>query len=170
MFAGSGGIAPVGDQFLSLYLDPGFETPFLQSWSFGFGSQLADNWALDVDYIGNKGSNYGLLHLFGNQPRPGVGDLQSRRPYPDFNIDLFTDSHGTSDYNSLQMKMTKRTSNGLTFLASYTFQKGINDGDGNEGFGGGGGQLASQDDNNPRADRAQVLFRPDPSFRYQLCI
>jgi len=155
MFAGSGGIAPIGEQFLSLYLDPGFETPFLQSWSFGFGSQLANNWALDVDYIGNKGSNYGLLHLFGNQPRPGVGDLQSRRPYPDFNIDLYTDSLGTSDYNSLQLKMTKKTSKGLTFLASYTFQKGINDGDGNEGFGGGGGQLASQDDNNPRADRAR---------------
>jgi hypothetical protein len=155
MFASGGGIAPIGDQFLATFLDPGYKTPYLQSWSFGFGSQLANDWALDIDYIGNKGSDYGQVHVFGNQPRPGVGDLQPRRPYPDFNIDLYTDSTGTSDYNSLQMKVTKRTSHGLTLLASYTFQKGINDGDGNEGYAGGGAQIAPQDDNNFRADRGR---------------
>lgn len=152
MFSAAGGIVPIGDQFLSLYVAPKYKTPYLQSWSFGIGSQLGKNWAADIDYIGNKGSNYGLLHLFGNQPRPGVGDLRPRRPYPDFNIDLFTDSTGRSNYNSLQAKLTKSTSMGLTFLASYTFQKGLNNGDGNEGFIGGGGQLASQNDNNPEAD------------------
>jgi hypothetical protein len=34
-------------------------------------------------------------------------------------------------------------------------QKGINDGDGNEGFGGGGSQLNPQDDNNRTADRGR---------------
>jgi hypothetical protein len=155
MFAGAGGIAPIGEQFASLYVSPEYRTPYLQSWSFGIASQLADNWALDLDYIGNKGSNYGLLHLFGNQPYPGVGDLQPRRPYPDLNITLYTSTDGTSQYNSFQAKLTKRTSSGLTFLTSYTLQKGINDGDGNEGFGGGGGQLAAQDDNNPWADRGR---------------
>jgi hypothetical protein len=152
VFAGSGGIAPIVDQFLYSYVDHKWKTPYLHRWSFGISSQLAANWAFDVDYVGNKQKDNAVMRLFGNQPKPGVGPLQARRPYPDFNQLLTVYSGGFGRYDSLQARLTKKTSNGLTFLLSYTFQKGLNNSDGNEGFGGGGSQFNPQDDNNPNAD------------------
>jgi hypothetical protein len=155
MFGGEA-IPPIQEQFLSLYPTPNYETPYLQQWSFGVSSQLAQNLAVEVNYVGNKGTNQGNLHLFANQPNPGLGDLQPRRPYPDFNIMLFTSTDVNTNYHSLQTKLTKRFSGGLTFLGSYTWSKSINDGEGNEGFAGGnGGNLAPQNDNNRSADRAR---------------
>jgi hypothetical protein len=155
MFAGEA-IPPVQEQFLSLYVSPKYDTPNLQQWSFGISSQLAQDLALEVNYVGNKGTHQGSLHLFANQPLPGVGDLQPRRPYPDFNIMLFTTTDSNTNYNALQTKLTKRFSHGLNLLTSYTWGKSINDGEGNEGFGGGnGGNLAPQNDNDRAADRAR---------------
>ena len=153
---GEAPIAPIQDQFLSSYVSPHYDTPYLQQWSFGISSQLANDWALEVNYVGTKGTHQGMLHLFGNQPEPGVGDLQPRRPYPDLNIMLFTTTDANTNYNALQTRLTKRLSQGLNFLVSYTFAKSINDGEGNEGFGGGnGGNVNPQDDNNRRADRGR---------------
>lgn len=153
---GDAAISPIQDQFLSSYVSPHYDTPYLQQWSFGASSQLARDWALEVNYVGNKGTHQGMLHLFANQPRPGVGDLQPRRPYPDLNIMLFSTTDANTFYHALQARLTKRWANGLSLLTSYTFGKSINDGEGNEGFGGGnGGNVNPQDDNNRRADRGR---------------
>lgn len=155
MFAGAA-IAPIQSQFLSIFVSPHYDTPYLQQWSLGISSQLAGDWALEVNYVGSKGTHQGMLHLFANQPSPGVGPLQPRRPFPDLNIILFSTTDANTNYNSLQTKLTKRWSSGLTFLASHTMGKAINDGEGNEGFGGGnGGNVNPQDDNNRRADRGR---------------
>ncbi len=151
----AGGVPPVTQQFASLYVSPNYQPPYFQQWSFGISSQLAQNWALEVNYIGTKGTKLGNLHLFANQPEPGVGALQPRRPYPDFNIMLFTSPDSNSIYHSLQVKLTKRFSSGFTFLAGYTWAHSINDNEGDEGFGGGSGNVAPQDDNNLKADRGR---------------
>jgi len=157
VFAGAAGIPGLSQQFVSLYVSPNYQAPYVQEWSFGIQSQLARDWALEVDYIGTKGTKLGNLHLFGNQPEPGVGDLQPRRPYPDFNQMLFTSPDANSLYNSLQAKLTKRFSGGFTFLASYTWAHSIDENEGDEGFGGGVGNNAPQDDNNLRADRGRSV-------------
>src|SRR5207249_1841686 len=100
---------------------------------------------LDVSYIGNKGQNLDSLHFFGNQPRPGFGPLQPRRPYPDFGMSNFVSSEDDSSYNSLQAKLTKRFSHGLSILTSYTYSKALSDGEGDTDFAGGHNV---QDDNN----------------------
>ncbi len=166
VFAGGAGTPPLSQQFISLYVSPAYRYPYLEEWSFGIESQLAQNWALEINYIGNNGTHLGNLHLFANQPEPGLGDLQPRRPYPDFNIMLFTSPDSNSNYNSLQAKLTKRFSNGITFLASYTWGKMIDDNEGDEGFDGGIGNSAPQDDNNLRADRARAYI--DASQRFVL--
>jgi hypothetical protein len=157
VFAGNAStlIPPLTQQFTSLYVSPHYKAPYFQQWSFGLSSQLAANWALEVDYVGSKGTKLGFLHLFANQPEPGLGDLQPRRPYPDFNIMLFTTSDANSSYNALQTKLSKRFSNGFTFLTSYTWAHSIDDNEGDEGFSGGVGNRAPQDDNDPEADRAR---------------
>src|SRR5437763_4835292 len=96
-------------------------------------------------------------HLFVNQTDPGVIYLKPRRPYPDFNFILFTTPDSRSDYHSLQVKVNKRFANGLSFLTAYTFAHSINDNEGDEGFAGGVGNGAPQDDNNLRQDRGRAV-------------
>jgi hypothetical protein len=144
-----GGTPPLSEQFISLYIAPHFRPPQVVEWSFGVQSQLAQNWAVEADYVGNNGYHEGYLHLPGNQPAPTppTGNVQADRPYPDFGEFLYTSSDAKSAYNSLQGKLTKRFSDGFTFLASYTWQSTLDNNEGDEGFGGGVGNVDGQNDN-----------------------
>jgi hypothetical protein len=153
---GSAGTPKLTDQFISLYVEPHYLAPYFQQWSLGIQSQLSTNWALDLAYIGTKGTKLGNLHLGGNQPEPGTTPQQQRRPYVDLGTSLFTTSDGTSNYNSFQSKLTKRLTNGLSFLAAYTWSKSIDNSEGDEGFGAGtSGSNLPQDDNNLAFERTR---------------
>ena len=145
----AGGTPPLSEQFISLYVSPHYKDPQIVEWSFGVQSQLAQNWAVEADYVGNKGYFLGYLHLPGNQPfpTPPTGNLQADRPYPDFGEFLYTSADAGSNYNSLQLKLTKRFAQGFTFLASYTWQATFDNNEGDEGFGGGAGNTDGQNDN-----------------------
>lgn len=89
---------------------------------------------VDASYVGNR-ANFLFLNLPGNYPEPGQGltnpitgqpnSLQQRRPYYQLDPGLvgFTRrlNGGSSNYNAFQLKVEKRTSHGLYFLASYTW-------------------------------------------------
>jgi len=157
IFSGSGaGIPKLTNQFISLYVEPHYLAPYYQQWSFGIQSQLSPNWAMDIAYIGTKGTKLGNLHLAGNQAEPGTTPQQSRRPYVDLGTSLFTTSDGISNYNALQFKVTKRLSSGLSVLGAYTYAKSIDNSEGDEGFGAGtSGSNLAQDDNNLAFERAR---------------
>ncbi len=156
LFAGAGGVPKLTDQFISLYVEPHYLAPYFQQWNLGIQSQFAKDWALDLSYIGTKGTKLGNLHLAGNQAEPGTTPLQSRRPYVDLGTSLFTTSDGASAYHSLQFKLTKRLSYGLSFLTAYTWAKSIDNSEGDEGFGAGAnGSNLAQDDNNLAFERSR---------------
>jgi len=79
---------------------------------------------------------------------------QLLRPYPQFSGFVTTGStSGSSTYHSLQMRVEKRFTRGLSFLASYTLAKQIDDGSG--GVLAFFGQSPSfQDFNNRKLERA----------------
>jgi hypothetical protein len=147
---GGAGIPKLTNQFVSLYVEPKYLAPYFQQWSLGIQSQLSPNWAIDIAYIGTKGTKLGNLHIFGNQAEPGTTAIQSRRPYVDLGPTLYTTSDAISNYNALQFKLTRRFTTGLSFLTSYTFAKSLDDAEGDEGFsaGAGGNSNEAQDDNN----------------------
>ena len=157
VFSSTAGIPTLAQQYISLYVSPNYKAPYVQQWSFGIESQLTTNWAVEVNYIGAKGTHLGDLHLFANQAEPGAGDIQPRRPYPDFNQMLFTSPDANSSYNSLQTKITKRFANGMSLLIAHTYAKSIDDNEGDEGFSGGIGNGNAQDDNRRWLDRGRAV-------------
>jgi len=147
----------VSEQYAGLWVTPDFQAPRVQEWSFGIQSQLAQDWGLDVSYVATSGRHLDTLHYTANQPEPGVGDLQARRPYPDFNALAYFSADSNSNYHSLQAKLTKRFSNGLMFLTSYTFAKSTGNAEGNEGSWAAAGQFP-QDDNNPGPNYGRTIY------------
>jgi hypothetical protein len=99
-----------------------------QHWNFGIQQDLGHNGALEVDFVGNKGT-----HLYNgdpvNDPPAGPGAIQARRPYPTFGGITYNAQDANSIYNALQVKVQKRASAGLWYLVSYTFSKSITVGD-----------------------------------------
>ena len=115
------------------------KTPYVQQWHLGFQYQLPSQMLLEVSYAGSHGSDlYGMYN--GNQAQPNVAFCTSngntpencptapRRPFPtiDGGIDTLR-ANGFSNYNSLQVHLEKRFSNGLQFGASYTYAHSLDD-------------------------------------------
>lgn len=106
-------------------INPDNATAYIQQWNFGIQRQLTPNTALETNYVGSK-----ILHLQDiwnpNQQFPGNGDPLSHMPYGPmvgrlFSIGQFKDNRGWQWYNSLQVTLTKRFSDGLSFLTNYTW-------------------------------------------------
>lgn len=132
-----------------LMASPFYFTPTVYEWSATVDSQFAPDWALEVGYIGNRGVHTGSYHPGANQAKPGVGDLQPRRVWPDFGTFTWNTMDGISNYQALTARLTKQFSEGFSALVSYTYAKEMdyNGGDSSE-------VTLLQDDNHPRADYA----------------
>jgi hypothetical protein len=103
----------------------------VQQWNVTVQRRLPGGAAFEIGYVGNKGTHLDGGTRLVNQARPGtVGTLASRRPHPAFGVYETWDSSVSSHYQSLQTKVEKRFSNGLFFLAGYTWSKSIDTGAG----------------------------------------
>jgi hypothetical protein len=105
-------------------IDPHLVTPYMQQWHLSTQYELPANSVFEVTYAGSRGLKQ-YIYLNGNQATPSTdpnAPLAPRRPFAavDGFIGSFR-SEGHSNYNSLQLRAEKRTSHGLTFLASYTW-------------------------------------------------
>ncbi len=111
-------------------IDPGFRNPYVQDWHFSVQRELGWNTVWDISYSGSKGTS---LYEFrdANQALPTADPtipLNGRRPLPYLGQGLtMWCSCGSSTYHSLQSKVEKRFSDGLSFLAAYTFGKAIDE-------------------------------------------
>jgi Carboxypeptidase regulatory-like domain/TonB dependent receptor-like, beta-barrel len=108
--------------------NPRNKIPYAMEYNFGVQQQLTNSLVLSLDYVGS-----GARHLF-IQPQintariPGPGSFASRgqrfSQYAGGSISNSTNI-GTSNYNSMQVKLEKSLSFGLSFLGSYTFSKSL---------------------------------------------
>jgi len=119
---GSGVTANVPSPFAySMSVD--HRTTYAMQYMFNLQQQLSADWAIEAGYFGTQSR-----HLQGfqdvNQAIPGtVGNIASRMPYPGFsNIQLVHDG-GVGNYNSLTVKATRRFSQGVSVISSYTWAK-----------------------------------------------
>src|SRR5260370_27225759 len=179
-FAGAGGQSPVALLMLgNVQASHGNRSVFLNNniwqWTMEIERSFTENFVTGIAYVGNKGSHIDATISNFNNPDPGLGDIQSRRPIqfytdslsPDKLIPLSTlrylDSGLNSIFHALQARAEKRYSHGLTAVGSFNYHKRIANGYSvNES-----GPFSSnvpQDPRNVHADRGR--FNLDQRFRF----
>jgi hypothetical protein len=124
--------------------------PYMQNWNLGIEHQLTQSLLLELNYQGAKGTHLSSF-LSTNDPSPGPGDPNLRRPHPIAGALSELKMIGTSRYHGLTAKMEQRLWNGLSYIASYAYQKSI---DLNSQFGG----ISPMDNSNIRASMGPSDF------------
>jgi hypothetical protein len=112
---------------LTYAFNPHAKTPTMYQWNLAVQRELVPNLSLEVAYVGNKGT-FLERALPQNLPRVSSTDLrpfQDRRPMPQFGTGFYYDNRENSNYNALEVKLEKRFSQGLSFLAGYAWSKVI---------------------------------------------
>jgi len=96
-------------------------TAYMHQWSFGMQRELWRSSALELQYLGSHS-----LHLdrsyYNNTPYlPGPGSIASRRPNQLFGQIRTINNDEIANYQGLSVVLRQRFSQGLQFLASYTW-------------------------------------------------
>jgi len=124
-------LAPiVGVPISGIFIDPELRTPYIQQYNANVQWEFANNFLLEAGYVGSKGTK--LLQVITlNQPvynraanvfTAPFGTVLSTQKNVAGGIQQ-VQSTSNSDYNSLQLSVTKRFSRGLQFLSAYTYGK-----------------------------------------------
>jgi hypothetical protein len=115
-------------------------TPYSIQYLLNVQRELPMNTVFEIGYLGSVSRHLESLRAVNetipacpsrnarpgceNDPLAGLS-VPNRAPFPTFGRIQLVDNGGTGHYNSLGMKLTKRYSNGLTFMSSYTWSKSI---------------------------------------------
>jgi hypothetical protein len=110
-------------------IDPNIKTPYTMNYNLSVERQISSDMAATVSYVGNVSRHLAM----GYQPNTVRGlytsgaNTQQYQPFPDIGGVTVIHYGGISNYNSLQAKLEKRMSRGLTFLATYTWSHALDD-------------------------------------------
>ena len=107
-------------------LAPDMRTPYVQDWNLDIQRSVKALGTFSIAYAGSKGTKL-VRSLDLNQPEPGPGDVDARRPYQGFSNIFYTETGGDSEFNALEISFNRRLRSGLTILANYTFSKSMDD-------------------------------------------
>ncbi len=146
------GNAPAAGTFstplTNLTLSPSLKLPYTQDWDLNVQRSFGSNWLFEIGYVGTKGTRL-PRYIEGNpavfvpgtvdgQPISNSSNANQRRLYSgctlaDSPSSCQISSTGeiagiaNSAYNAMEVSVRKRYSHGLSFLASYTWSKTIDD-------------------------------------------
>lgn len=140
--------------------DPNQNTPIVYQFSIGPEYQLSDTMVAAVEYVGNRTRNGRRLRNL-NQ---GVvnADNTVTFPYAQYGYgNAFLEQivgNGRADYDSLQVRMQKRMSDGLGFTLAYTWSKAMGDFLDHLSVGGGATGNFPQNAYNMAADYGPLAF------------
>jgi hypothetical protein len=125
-YGGGGGSYAVTTPFV---LAEGYNlpTPYVMQYLVNVQRQLTNNLVLEVGYMGNLGRKLQRL-IDMNEPMPGPGNVQARRPWPAYGVIQNNEPWVSSEYNSLSVKLQQRLSHGLTAVEGYTWSRALDTG------------------------------------------
>jgi hypothetical protein len=103
-------------------------TPRVNEWNFTVQRDLGAGFTLQAAYVGSNAHDlYTPLNV--DQPLPGPGAVQARRPLTAYTAVNVYGPWINSHYNSLQTQVEHKFTRGVTLLAAYTYGHSIdNDG------------------------------------------
>ncbi|HSL22811.1 MAG TPA: hypothetical protein VK886_14870, partial [Vicinamibacterales bacterium] len=107
-------------------LSPDLVTSSLQHWNVAAERRIASVGTVAVAYAGSRGAHLIRARDL-NQPRPAPGDVQTRRPYPQYGSIFFVESAGSSRFDSLQVSLNRPLRRGVSVWAVYTLSKSVDD-------------------------------------------
>jgi hypothetical protein len=110
---------------------PGFRTAYTYQYNFTLQRELPGSLLLEAAYVGNhsfKLSRQRELNEGVVGPGADASNLQSRRVYPHLGSILSEESSGRARYDSFQLGLRRRFSNGLMLDGSYVFGKAFDNG------------------------------------------
>ncbi len=120
----------VGVPISGIFIDPELRTPYVHQYNANVQWEFAKDFLLEAGYVGSKGTK--LLQVITlNQPvynraanvfTAPLGTALSTQKNVAGGIQQ-VQSSSNSEYNSLQLSVTKRFSRGLQFLSAYTYGK-----------------------------------------------
>jgi hypothetical protein len=135
----------------TLAVDPNLRSPYVVNWNLDVQHTFGQNVSLQVAYVGNHATK--LLGIFDiNQPNLVTGALPFGTQFPYLNFIDRIGNYYESNYNGLQVTVTKRISHGLSFVAGYTYSHALDDSSANWGG------FAPQNSLNPGAEYASSDF------------
>jgi hypothetical protein len=135
-------------------LDPDFRTAMTGQGSLGVDARVR-GLDLGARYVGAHG-DYLVRRRNINQPVPGQGPLDPRRPIAGYGDILLVEPAASSSYHALQLRAEQQHARGLSLRAAYTWSKSIDDAsaflqsDGNDN--------TPQQGSNPEAERGLSDF------------
>jgi hypothetical protein len=111
-------------------IDPNNRTPYSSQWNFNIQQALGHNLVFEAAYTGS--STHKLAKRFNqNELDFGTTPAIQRTPYPQFQAGLLTSANdGNANFEGLSLRLEKRYSAGLFFLANYQFSKNIDNNSG----------------------------------------
>src|SRR6185369_5188479 len=100
---------------------------YVQNFNLQVSHELSNNDVLEAGWVGSKGTHVDTSLNNFNQPEPGPGDIQARRPYQGYARIRMIATDVNTIYHSLQARYEHRFSKGLSLTAAYTWSHLIDD-------------------------------------------
>lgn len=118
--------------FTLTYPDPNLEIPYVESANLNLQQQLTANLALQVMYVGKFGRHQLLAYntnpaLNASGATTSTASYQARRTYGNFGNITDMATIGTSNYNALQVQVTKRMTTWLSAFGSYSWSRSLDE-------------------------------------------
>jgi hypothetical protein len=105
------------------------QTTNIQEWNLSLQHQVTSGISMDVSYVGSKSTHLQTQPSI-NDPQPGPGAIQARRPYPQWGSIVYGTFDGYGAYDALQAKVETRAWHGLSTLGSFAHSKCLDKGNG----------------------------------------
>jgi hypothetical protein len=155
---------PASPPFDIFFTPRNFVTPYVQNWNLNLQQELSKEIALQLGYVGSKGTKLVRLRD-ANQP-----DVNGDRPNQTYGyMDEFANL-SSSVYHALQATLRTRSWHGVTGFTGYTWSKSIDDA--SDGIDFVATVALPQDSNNLRAERGPSNFdtrhRFTAAFNYEV--
>lgn len=134
--------------------DPNAPSANLQSYNFTIERDLGKGIALEVAYVGSKGTHLPQEFDYNQERTSGV---TASRPFPTFSAITMEYFNGISHYDSGQVTLRRRLANGLFFRVNYTYAKSL-DSQSGANAAGSNGYFGNQNVLNPSAEYGRSDF------------